>query len=89
MFKMVGTTIIQTKDSVMATAEVIAKDRRTGEQVTMTIFCELTEIDQDVKPIAERALKVMGYDYNGINNVDTTTFPMNCEEMFKAGKALE
>lgn len=89
MFKMNDTTIVQCNDSVMAKAELVAQDRRTMERVTMTIYCELTEDDQDVKPIAERALKIMGYNYVGINNVDTTTYPMNAEHMYREGKKLE
>ena len=81
--------IVQTNDAVMARADVIAQDRRSGARVNMTIFCELTAEEQDVKPIAERALKIMGYNYLGIDNVETTTYPQNAEEMFNYGKSLE
>ena len=89
MFKMKNDVIVQTNDAVMARADVIAQDRRSGARVNMTIFCELTAEEQDVKPIAERALKIMGYNYLGIDNVETTTYPQNAEEMFNYGKSLE
>ena len=89
MYRMKNNVIIQTTDAVMARADVQAQDRRTGKMVSMEIYCELTAEEQDVKPIAERALRVMGYNYIGISNVDTTTFPMNCENMYNAGKAME
>ena len=89
MFKMKNDVIVQTNDAVMARADVIAQDRRSGARVNMTIFCELTAEEQDVKPIAERALKIMGYNYLGIDNVETTTYPQNAEEMFNIGKSLE
>jgi hypothetical protein len=89
MFRMKNDVIVQTNDAVMARADVIAQDRRSGARVNMTIFCELTAEEQDVKPIAERALKIMGYNYLGIDNVETTTYPQNAEEMFNYGKSLE
>lgn len=89
MFKMKNDVIVQTNDAVMARADLIAQDRRSGKQTRMSIYCELTAEDQDVKPIAERALKIMGYNYLGIENVETTTYPMNAEEMFNLGRSLE
>ena len=86
---MTDDVIVQCNEAVMARAEVNAQDRRSGKRVNMVIYCELTAEEQDVKPIAERALKIMGYNYLGINDVETTTYPMNAEQMFNFGKSME
>lgn len=89
MFRMEKTVISQTTEKVMARVDVSAIDRRTQEKVEMIIFCELTEKEQNVKPIVERALENLGYLYYGISNVDTTSVPFDAEGMYLTGKEKE
>ena len=89
MYRMTDDVIVQCNEAVMARAEVNAQDRRSGKRVNMVIYCELTAEEQEVKPIAEKMLRVMGYNYLGMGDVDTTTYPENCEQMYNFGKTLE
>lgn len=89
MFRMSNDTIIQETEKVIAKASVIAFDERAKKEVHLTFFCELTSDEQDVKPIAERALRYLGYSYLGIDYVDTTSVPFDAEGMYLAGKDKE
>ena len=89
MFRMDNTVIVQEQEKVYAKADVIAYDQRSKKEEHLTVFCELTFEEQDVKPIAERALKELGYLYLSITNVETTSVPFDAEGMFLAGKDLE
>ena len=87
--KMEDMTIVQQGEAYVAKAEVVAVDRRTNVRSVVTIYCKLNGEDQDVKPIVMKALEAMGYSYYGTNSVDTTSYPMDSEKFYKAGKALE
>lgn len=89
MYRMENATIFQDDAKVLAKAEVIAYDNRANEQVNLTVYIELTEQEQEEKPIIERVLRGLGYTYHGITNVVTTSVPFNAEQMWRYGKQLE
>lgn len=89
MYRMENDTIIQETDKVLAKACVRAYDERARKEVHLTIFCELTSEDQDVKPVAERAMRNLGYTYTGMDSVDTTSVPFDAEGFYLAGKDKE
>ncbi len=85
MFRMDNTLIIQTTEKVIAEVQAIAYDLRTQKRVNLVIYCELTENNQDVKPIIEHVLERMGYQYMGIGDVITTSVPFDALEMYETG----
>lgn len=89
MYKMDKTVLVQTTEKVLAKATAKAYDLRSQKEEIIFIFCELTEKEQDAKPIVERALQNMGYQYMGMVNVETTTVPFDTEGMFMYGKERE
>ena len=89
MYRMDKTVLIQTTEKVVAKVSAHAFDQRTQQKENLIVFCELTEKEQDAKPIVERALAKMGYLYLGIDDVDTTTVPFDTEGMYLFGKECE
>ena len=89
MYKMEKTTIIQVTEKIFAKIDVRAYDNRTGKQEKMIVFAELTSEDQDALVVVKNALKELGYQYAGIDNVDTTSMPIDAEGFYLAGKDKE
>lgn len=89
MFKMDNTVIVQETEKVLARIEVTAYDNRTMKSESLVIFAELTSEEQDASTVAKRALKEMGYLYQGISNVVTTSLPYNTEQAWHLGKKKE
>ncbi len=89
MFKMDDMTITQCTDKVLARVEADAIDQRNGKEENLILYIELTAEEQNAKPIVERALRNLGYLYNGITNVETTSVPFDAEGMFLFGKECE
>jgi len=89
MFRMKNTTITQEDEKVLARIETLAYDNRTGKTETLVIFCELTSEEQDASTVAKKALGVLGYIYQGIQDVETTSLPYNTEQAWHLGKKKE
>lgn len=89
MFKMDNTVIVQETEKVLARIEVSAYDNRTMKSESLVIFAELTSEEQDASTVAKRALKEMGYLYQGIADVVTTSLPYNAEQAWHLGKQKE
>ena len=89
MFRMNKTVIIQEDEKVLARIETLAYDNRTGKTETLVIFCELTSEEQDASTVAKKALGMLGYIYQGIQDVETTSLPYNAETAWKLGKQKE
>ena len=89
MYNMDRNVIVQSTEKVIARVQLNAFDNRTKKVEEYYLYCELTEEEQDVTPIVNRALKCLGFQNSGIINVETTSLPFDAQESFKQGLAAE
>ena len=89
MYRMEKTVIIQETEKVLARIEVDAFDNRTQKTETLVIFTELVNEEQPASDVAKKALKELGYLYQGVKDVETTTVPFDAEGFYYAGKDRE
>lgn len=89
MFRMEGTIITQLTEKVLSRVEVKVYDNRTRMNEQLTLYIELTEQEQEEKPIIERACNKLGYTLIGWTKKVTTSVPFNAETMWHKGKHLE
>lgn len=89
MFTMKGTIVTQITEKVLSRVEVEAYDNRTRKIEQLTLYIELTEQEQEEKPIIERACSKLGYTLIGWTHNVTTSVPFNAETMWHKGKHLE
>lgn len=88
--KMNGTAIVQEIERVICKCEVKAFDKRTARSLKLLMYVELTDEEQEPKPIVEKILNKLGFSYYGFESTPITTSVNNdAEELFKIGKAQE
>lgn len=88
--KMSGANIIQEVEITICKCVLKAIDKRTGKVIPLTMFIELTDDDQEAKPIAEKVLKKLGFTFYGFEESPITTrFAKDAQELFEIGQAKE